>query len=488
MKIAIVGAGVSGIAMGVALRRAGFEDFEILERAEELGGVWQQNTYPGACCDVPSYLYSYSYAQRRSWSRPCSPQEEIQEYLREVAANGGILERIRTGVEVESATWQRESMRWRLETRAGERIEADALVLACGQLSRPSWPPIEGVTEFAGHSFHSADWDHEHELAGRRVAVIGTGASAIQFIPHVAERAAHVDVFQRSAPYMLPRRNPAYPSAVRRLIERMPGLQALRRIGMSAFMELCTLGLLRLPPLRWALRAWSTCFMRLQLRGEPELRRRAWPDYACGCKRILFSSSYLPALRRPDVELVTEPIERLSERGVVTAAGEREVDTIIYGTGFRADEFVAPLAVRGRDGIELQQSWSDGAEAHLGITVAGFPNMFLLYGPNTNLGVGSIIVMVEAQAGYVAEALRALGREGAAAISVRPEVQAASSAKLQERLDGSIWTQCQSWYRQDGRGRVVNNWPGLMAEYRRATRRVDLDEYSLEGGRPTRAS
>ncbi|MBA2241128.1 MAG: hypothetical protein H0W09_07810 [Solirubrobacterales bacterium] len=254
-------------------------------------------------------------------------------------------------------------------------------------------------------------------------------------------------------------------------------------------MEAFTLALTRLPALKPALRTWSTSFMRWQLRGDRKLRRRVWPDYAFGCKRILFSSAYLPALRRNDVELVTDPIARLSATGVVTSDGiERPADTIIYGTGFRADEFVAPLAVHGEQGVELQQTWREGAEAHLGISVAGFPNLFMLYGPNTNLGVGSIIVMVEAQAGYVVDALRALGRAGGGSMSVRPEVQASSSAALQERLGNSVWTQCESWYRKDGDGRVVGNWPGLMLEYQRATRSVDPSEYHFESPEPSKPS
>jgi cation diffusion facilitator CzcD-associated flavoprotein CzcO len=476
MRAAIVGGGFSGIAMAIALRREGIEDFTVLERAGDLGGVWRENTYPGAACDVPSYLYSFSYEQRRDWTQPCSPQAEILDYLHEVAAKHGVLDRIRTGTEVARADWDDATARWTLRTAAGEAIEADALVLACGQLSRPRWPALEGMDEFEGHSFHSAEWDHGYDVAGRRVAVIGTGASAIQFVPELAERAAHVDVYQRSAPYLLPRRNPRYPEPVRTLIRRVPGLQAARRWGLLLFMETFVAGLTKLPPLGWLLRAWSTGFMRMQLR-DPELRRRAWPDHPFGCKRILFSSRYLPALQRPNVELVSDEIERVGRHGVVTAGGrERPADLIVYGTGFRTSDFVAPMQVTGAGGRELQQAWAHGPEAHLGITVSGFPNMFMLYGPNTNLGVGSIIVMIEAQVGYVVDALRRARRAGAA-LDVRPEVQAASDGALQDRLAGSVWASCRNWYRQEGSGRVVNNWPGFMYEYVRATRELRPAEY-----------
>ena len=476
MRVAIVGAGFSGIAMAIALRREGIEDFTILERAESLGGVWHHNTYPGAACDVPSYLYSYSYEQRRDWTQPCSSQAEILGYLQETARKHGVIDRVRTGTEVELAEFDDETARWRMRTSTGERFEADALVLACGQLSRPRRPSIPGADDFRGHSFHSAEWDHEYDLAGRRVAVVGTGASAVQFVPPVAERAAHVDVYQRSAPYVLPRNNGEYPALVRRLIGALPGLQAARRYGMWAFMETFVAGLTRIRPLGWLLRTWCTTFMRTQLR-DPEVRRKAWPDYPFGCKRILFSSDYLPALQRSDVELVTDEISRITSAGVLTADGrERAVDCIVYGTGFRSNDFVVPMRVTGVEGRELQQAWSQGAEAHLGIAVTGFPNMFVLYGPNTNLGVGSIIVMIEAQVRYAIDALRTARRAGAA-LDVRPEVQRASSERVQRRLRDSVWASCRNWYRQEGTGRVVNNWPGFMLEYVRATRAIRPEEF-----------
>ena len=324
-------------------------------------------------------------------------------------------------------------------------------MLACGQLSRPRWPSIPGMGEFAGHSFHSAEWDHGYDLAGRRVAVIGTGASAVQFVPPVAERAAQLDVYQRSAPWVLPRDNSTYRPAFRRLVERVPGLQAARRYGMWAFMELFVAGLTKVRPLAWLLRAWSTVFMRSQLK-DPDVRRKAWPDYPFGCKRILFSSDYLPALQRHDVELVTDPIARITPTGVLTADGrERPADCLVYGTGFRSGDFVMPMQVAGANGHTLDEAWAAGPEAHLGITVSGFPNMFVLYGPNTNLGVGSIIVMIEAQVRYALDAIRRARRTGAA-LDVRPEVQAASAGRVQERLRGSVWASCRNWYRDAGHG------------------------------------
>jgi cation diffusion facilitator CzcD-associated flavoprotein CzcO len=478
MRVAIVGAGFSGIGMGAELQRSG-HDYAMFERAGDLGGVWQHNTYPGAACDVPSYVYSYSWAQRRDWSQPCSPQPEIQEYLRTVATDGRVIGKIRFGAEVTEARWDPATLTWRL-TIAGDppsTYEADALVLGCGQLTRPSWPRIPGADSFAGRTFHSARWDHDHDLAGERVAVVGTGASAIQFIPEIAERAGRLDVYQRSAPYLLPRRNPRYPGPVLELLRRVPGVQRLRRYGMCGVMEWITLGLTRSPVVNALMRAWSTSFMRLQLRGDRSLRRRAWPDHPFGCKRILFSSAYLPTLRRADVELIADPITRITPAGLVTRDGtERPADTIIWGTGFRTGEFVAPMRVIGAGAAELQQTWRDGAEAHRGISVAGYPNMFVLYGPNTNLGAGSIVVMLEAQIRYVARALRLIG--DGRAIDVRADVQRRYSEQVRRRLQDTVWTGCDSWYRRDGDGRIVNNWPGFVAEYVRATRDVHPSDYA----------
>ena len=424
---------------------------------------------------MPSYLYSYSGEQRRDWTRPCSPQQEILDYLHEVADKNGLSPRIRTDTEIASAEFDEAAGLWRLRTTAGEEHDAEALVVACGQLSRPSWPSIPGRDEFAGHSFHSAEWDHDYDLAGKRVAVVGTGASAVQFVPPVAEEVAQLDVYQRSPPWMLPRSNGEYPRWGRWLLRHVPGLQALRRRYLLAVMESTILGLTKVPPLRWLLGAWAQAFMRLQVR-DPELRRKVWPDYPIGCKRVLFSSHYLPALQRPDVEVVTDSIERITPAGVVAGGRERAVDCIVWGTGFRASDFVVPMQVTGREGRELQEEWSGGAEAHLGIAVAGFPSMYLLYGPNTNLGVGSIVEMIEAQVRYVSGALAATRAEGAP-LDLRPEVQRWSGDLVQDRLRNSIWTACDNWYRQDGEGRVVNNWPGFMAEYRRLTREFDRSEY-----------
>ncbi|MEA2355292.1 MAG: hypothetical protein QOD61_1421 [Solirubrobacteraceae bacterium] len=477
MRVAIVGAGFGGIATAIALAREGIDDFVVLDRFDGVGGVWRQNTYPGAACDVPSCLYSFSYEQRRDWTRACSPQAEIRDYLEATVARYGISDRLRLGTEVVRADFDDRTLGWRLVTDRDETIEARHLVLACGQLNRPAWPPIAGIEAFAGRSFHSAEWDHSYDLRGKRVAVVGTGASAVQFVPEIAREVERLHVFQRSAPWMLPRRNPRYGGLTRAAIRHAPGLQRLRRAATRAVMEVGIAALAEGKVLHAGLSAASKAFMRGQLR-DPEVRRRAWPDYPIGCKRILFSSYYLPALQRANVELVTEAVERIRVDGIETRDGRlREVDCIIYGTGFRAQEFVVPLDVRGSGGRSLEEGWAGGADAHLGLTVAGFPNMFLLYGPNTNLGVGSIIVMLEAQVAFVIDALRRLAATGSVAIDVRPEVQRASGEALQRRLSRSVWTGCRNWYVRPENGRVTNNWPGHMAEYVRATRSLRPEDY-----------
>jgi cation diffusion facilitator CzcD-associated flavoprotein CzcO len=474
-RVAIVGAGFSGIGVGIALRREGIEDFRIFERGDELGGVWHHNTYPGIACDVPSYLYQYSFDQRRDWAQPCPPGAEIATYLRDVADRHDIRRHITFGTEVESATWN--DARWTL--RSGDSsYEADVLVLACGQLHRPRWPSIEGMESFAGHTFHSAEWDHDHDLVGKRVACIGTGASAIQFVPEIAKSVRQLDVYQRTPPWMLPRKNPLYARWQRLWFERIPGAHALRRFYLYAWIEWVIAGLTRFAPIRWYLQFWSSSFMRGQVK-DKKLRRKITPDYPLGCKRVLFSSYWLMALQQPNVELVDSPIDRITPDGVVSEGRERKVDTIIYGTGFKANDFVAPMKVTGRDGADLNATWREGAEAHLGITVSGFPNLFLMYGPNTNLAVGTIIYMIESQIDYVIDALRVLRARGASALDVRADVQARSNARVQRAFDDSIWTNCNSWYRAGGNGRITNNWPDYMAAYRKKTRAVDVEEYEL---------
>ncbi|HEY4895590.1 MAG TPA: NAD(P)/FAD-dependent oxidoreductase [Solirubrobacteraceae bacterium] len=478
LEVIIVGAGFGGVAAAIELRRHGIDRIEILEQGADLGGTWFFNSYPGAACDVPSHLYSFSYAQRRDWERLCSMQPEILSYIHDVARSEGVDRLVTTNTTVTACSWDSERCRWTVETADGASREADVVILATGQLHQPARPAIDGAENFAGHSFHSAEWDHEYPLAGKRVGVIGTGASAVQFVPEIAGEVAHLSVFQRTGNWFMPRRNRRYNRLIRAAVAGIPALQAMRRQFVFQYTESLTLAIRHPRTVGRLTRLRSAAFMRSQLR-DPEVRERAWPDYTFGCKRILFSSHFLPALQRPNVELITEHITSITPSGIVTADGAtRELDCVIWATGFNTNDFMFPMQVSGSDGAALGESWREGAHAHLGMTVPGFPNMFILYGPNTNTSGGSIIVYLEAQVAYVRQALEQLLARDAAALEVLPEVEAASDRALQARFAGTAWTRCDSWYR-DEHGRIVANWPGYMRDYLEQTSRLDPNEFNF---------
>ena len=480
----IIGAGFGGIGACIELQAHGFGEITILDRAPELGGTWFYNSYPGSACDVPSHLYSYSFAQRRDWQRLCSTQAEILDYLKAVAHDYGVDRRIEVGVEVTACAWDDERRVWTTTAADGRTWESEAVIVATGQLHREAYPRIEGIEGFGGHSFHSAWWDHDYDLRGKRVAVVGTGASAVQFVPEIVDEVERLHVFQRTGNWFMPRRNRSYPGPIRAAIRHLPGVQAFRRRFMFNYGEALT-SMIRNPRTLGRLgKLRSTLFMRWQIR-DPEVRRKAWPDYTFGCKRVLFSSYFLPALQRPNAELVTDAITAVTEAGIRTADGtEWEVDCIIWGTGFRTNDFMFPMEITGRDDSRLRDAWEDGAHAHLGMTVPGFPSLFLMYGPNTNTSGGSIVFYLEAQAAYIRQALQRVRDAGAAAIAVRPEVERASDAETQERFAGTAWLECDSWYRDEG-GRIVANWPGYMREYAARTERLDPADFELIGADPT---
>lgn len=479
-QVLIVGAGFGGIAAAVELREHGIEDVTILEKAPDLGGTWLYNSYPGAACDVPSHLYSFSFAQRRDWTRLCSSQQEIHEYLHEVASQQGIDELIRFGQAVRSCEWDEARSRWTVQTEQGETFEADALVLATGQLHQPNVPAIEGIETFAGRSFHSAEWDHDYDLTGKRVGVVGSGASAVQFVPEIAAQVARLEVFQRTGNWFLPRRNRPYPRLLRLAFELVPGLQRARRRFVFEYGESLTM-LIRHPRTLGRIgAARSARFMRSQL-PDPALQAKVWPDYTFGCKRVLFSSYFLPTLQRPNVDLVTEHIEAVVPEGLRTADGAvHELDCLIWATGFKTNDFMLPMSVVGRDGVTLAERWAGGAHAHLGIAVPGFPNMFLMYGPNTNTSGGSIVFYLEAQAAYIRQALVHLAARGAASMEVRAEIEQGYDRDVQRRFQGTAWMDCDSWYR-DAHGRIVANWPGYMREYRRRVHVLEPADFQFAG-------
>ena len=474
--IAIVGSGFSGLAMAVRLLRDGMDDFVVLERAGDVGGTWRDNSYPGCACDVPSHLYSLSFSPNPGWSSTFSPQAEIQAYLRGVAERCGVLPHVRFECSLDAAEWDERTQRWELSTSTGP-LRARVLIPAVGPLSEPSIPALPGLERFTGKVFHSAAWDHGHDLTGERVAVIGTGASAIQFVPRIQPRVGRLHLFQRTPPWVMPRRARRLTRLERAVYRRLPVAQRAMRTGIYWARELYAIPLLRasLAPLT---RRLGLRFLRAQVR-DPDLRRKLTPSYAPGCKRVLISNDYLPSLSKPNVEVVTDGVAEVRERSVVTADGrEREVDAIIFGTGFRVTDFPIAERVRGRHGRALGDVWQASPRAHRGTAVAGFPNMFFLLGPNTGLGHTSVVVMAEAQAGYVLEALRHMRARVAGAVEVRPDAQDAWNAAVQRRMPGTVWAAggCASWY-IDRTGANTTLWPGYTFTFRRLMRRFDPANY-----------
>jgi cation diffusion facilitator CzcD-associated flavoprotein CzcO len=471
-SVAIVGGGFAGVGAATMLRRAGYRDVTVFERAERVGGVWHHNTYPGAACDIPSHLYEFSFAPNPHWSRRYAPQAEIQAYLEDVAS--GL--RVRTSTEVTSARYA--GGRWELQTSGGP-FSADVLIAACGQLSTPSVPPIPGLDSFAGPAFHTARWDHDVDLDGRRVAVIGTGCSAIQVVPAIASRVAQLDVYQRSPGWTIPRWDFAYSERARRAFERFPLLQRLDRASIFAIQDF---GAYAMTKRRWllkGLRAAGLLQIRRAIR-DPQLRRKVTPRDEFGCKRIMLTDDWYPTLTRANVELVTDRIERVTAGGVRAADGrERPADVLVLATGFASHDFVAPMRIAGRDGRTLAEEWGDVPRAYLGVTVPCFPNLFLLYGPNTNGGTGSVISTIEASVNHVLAALAELRRARATTIEVRREAADAFDASLREALAGTVWhSGCTNWY-VDEHGNDPNQWPWTWSEYRRRTASLDPAAYAL---------
>jgi cation diffusion facilitator CzcD-associated flavoprotein CzcO len=482
----VIGAGFAGLCTAIKLDEAGETDFVVVEKGSDVGGTWRDNTYPGAACDVPSHLYSFSFAPNPDWSSSFSPQDEIQDYLRRCATDFGVRPHLRTSTEVRAARWDEDSRRWHVKSNRGT-YDAQFLVSATGALSDPSIPALPGLERFEGTAFHSSRWDHHHDLTGERVAVVGTGASAIQFVPQIQPKVGAVSVFQRTPPWIVPRWDRRFTRAERWMFRHLPASQRLARTGIYWSREAYVFGFAFDPRLMKAAEMVARAHLRRQV-PDPGLRARLTPDYTIGCKRILISNDYLPALSRPNVDLVTSGIAEVRERSIVTADGvERPVDTLIFGTGFRVTDIPVASRLVGRGGLLLSEHWRDGMHAHRGTTTAGFPNLFLLVGPNTGLGHTSQVVMIESQIAYVVDALRQAGARGAATVEVRPEAEAAWNAQVQEDMAGTVWTSgnCASWY-LDSAGRNTTLWPSFTWRFRRETRRFDPAAYQF--GSPATAA
>ena len=478
VPIAVVGTGFAGLGTAIALQREG-RQFLVLERASDLGGTWRDNRYPGCRCDVPSHLYSFSFAPNPEWSETYSPQGEIWEYLRRVARDHGVLDRVRFDCEVRDAQWDEDRQHWRLDTARGP-LTAEVLVLGNGPLAEPALPDIPGREDFAGTAFHSAAWS-DHDLTGERVAVIGTGASAIQFVPEIQPQVEHLTVFQRTPPWVLPHRNRPITDAERALYRRVPAAQKAVRNMVYWSRELVATALVNNTRTLVRLETLATRNLREQVH-DPQLRAKLTPDYRPGCKRLLLSNDWYPALQQPNVTVETEKITEIHPRAVVTSDGvEHEVDTIIYGTGFRVTDNPIAEKVTGAHGRSLDECWQDtGAQAYLGACVPGFPNLFLLAGPNTGIGHTSLVVMIEAQIDYLLDALRVREERGAAALELRQPVFEQWTREVQAKAAGTVWNSggCSSWY-LDEEGRNTTLWPDLTFRFRQRTRRFDLENYEL---------
>jgi len=477
-RVLIVGAGFGGLGMAASLRAAGIDDFTVLEKGDEVGGVWRDNVYPGAACDIPSHLYSFSFEPKTDWSRAFAPQPEILEYLKGVAAKYDLRRHVRFRTEVRSAEFDEREGVWRVTATSGQRFDARIVVTACGQLNRPLIPTLPGAERFRGAAFHSARWA-EAGVEGKRVAIIGTGASAIQIVPSIVGRVDRLHLFQRSAPYVIAKADRTFSGWEQALFDRIPAVMRLNRGGIYAAYEARALGLVFAPPLLALLQASFRRHLEASV-PDPGLRGKLLPDYPFGCKRVLLSSDYYPALLRPNAEVVTDAIREVTAHGIVTADGrERAVDTIVYATGFKASEFLAPMGIRGRGGRDLHAAWKDGAEAYLGVAISGFPNLFMLYGPNTNLGHNSIIYMLESQIRYVTRLVQEIEARKLRFVDVASKAQAAYNADVQRRIDGSIWSgDCTSWYKTAS-GKNTNNWPNFTFVYRRRTREPDFADYEI---------
>jgi cation diffusion facilitator CzcD-associated flavoprotein CzcO len=476
--VAVVGGGFGGVGAAAMLKRAGYEDVTVFERGERVGGVWHHNTYPGAACDIPSHLYEFSFAPNPRWSRRYAPQAEIQAYLEEIASRYGVRDRIRTSTDVLSARWDEARDTWVLETTAGTH-EANVLVTACGQLSVPTVPPIPGLDSFAGPAFHTARWRHDVDLTGKRVAVIGTGCSAIQVVPAIQPIVDQVDVYQRSPGWTFPKMDFPYSERSQRLFERFPALQRLDRAAIFYFQELAAAGMTKH---RWLLPAFRAISRRRinQAITDPELRRKVTPTDEIGCKRIMLTDEWYPALTKPNVELIADRIAEVTAAGIRTQdGGERPADMLVLATGFATHGFVAPMEIAGAGGRRLSEAWADVPRAYLGLSVPDFPNMFLLYGPNTNGGSGSVVNTIESGVNHVIAALRELDRAEARRIEVSRAAAERFDRELRAALAGTVWhSGCTNWY-VDENGHDPNQWPWLWTTYRRRTERLEPDTYEL---------
>ncbi|WP_323751048.1 NAD(P)/FAD-dependent oxidoreductase [Marinobacter sp.] len=478
-SIIIIGTGFGGIGMAIQLKQAGYTNLTLLEKAPQVGGTWRDNTYPGAACDVQSHLYSYSFEPKHDWSRKFAPQPEIHGYIEHCIVKYGLRPYIHFNQAVTEASFDEAENSWTVTTESGDLFSANVLITATGQLNRPALPKIPGLDRFKGRTFHSATWDHDFDLSGKRVAVIGTGASAIQFVPAIVPKVANLDLYQRSAAWVIPKADRSFSRSEQTLFQKLPVWDRLYRGLIYVKNESRALAFTRFSQFLNVVAQQAIKEAKTHVTNPAKLKRII-PDYQIGCKRILISNDWYPAINQPHLDLISEGISHIDETGVVTTGGHhRPADAIIFATGFRASEYLSPMTITGRDGVLLNDVWSHGAKAFKGITVNGFPNFFMLYGPNTNLAHNSILYMLESQFRYVISALNALAKYPNSAMDVREDRQTRYCSVVQKGLDGTVWDSgCHSWYLDD-QGRNTAIWPGFTFSYRFATRSVDTADYTF---------
>ncbi len=487
VDVLIIGAGFSGLCMGIKLRETGMNSFLIIEKSEDIGGTWWDNRYPGCACDIPSHLYSFSFEPSPDWTRMYPGQQEIQDYLKRCITRYGLAPQIRLNTRFRGAVWCESSGAWHATTHDGMRIQARLLVSGMGAPHVPRYPELKGVENFQGPAFHSSTWDYGVELAGKKVAVIGTGASAIQFVPQIAPNVGKLYLFQRTPPWIVPRMDFAITDKWKRRFRYIPFVRWAFRQFIFWRQEFRVLGFLGNEKVRRQAEAIALRHLADAIK-DPQKRAALTPKYQLGCKRVLVSDDYYPALNRPNVELVTEQIAEVREHSILTQDGvEHPIDAMIYGTGFRATEPLIGCRVVGRGGVEIHDAWKKRMSAYLGVTVSGFPNFFILLGPNTGLGHNSVVLMIEAQVCYTVECLKLMNRRKQPVMEVRPEIQQHFVEEIYRRMGATVWQTggCRSWYQDQRTGEITTLWPGSVIAYLRRTRSVSLSDYELRTPRPT---
>ncbi|MGR6874038.1 flavin-containing monooxygenase [Pseudomonas sp. HK3] len=479
VRYLIIGAGFGGIGLAIQLKQQGEDDFEIWEKADDLGGCWRDNTYPGAACDVPSHLYSYSFAPKADWSHRFAPQAEIYQYQQACVDTFSIRKHIHLETEVASAHYDEPLQKWIVNDIQGNQICAQFLISATGQLNRPAYPNIMGINHFKGPMFHSATWQHDVDLTDKTVAVIGTGASAIQFIPEIAKQAKQINVYQRSAPYVIPKPDRQYSKFEQAIYRLIPPLQKLSRLKTYLTFES---RFVAFTSMQWIMGITKWQWHRFMFKHitDAQKRQQLTPDYKMGCKRVLISNNFYPAMNQSHVRIIDKGINNIDSTGITDSNGDHvNADVIILGTGFTATEFLSPMTITGINNLKLNQAWQDGAEAYLGMSIHQFPNLFIMYGPNTNLGHNSILYMLESQIRYILKATNTVIKKDINAINMKPGIQSHFNQVIQQKVNNSVWSEgCTSWYKTDS-GKNTVNWPGFTFSYRKMCKQFSLNQYDV---------